>query len=55
MQEFAVEAVKHELGASNDEAEGLGGQCMSNAFPYITSKCFENALKWTGKPTIFTI
>ena len=55
IQEFAVEAVKHELGISNNRAEGFGGQYMSKVFPYMTSKCSENAFKWTGKPTIFTI
>ena len=36
-------------------ADGFGGQCMPKVFPYMTSKCSENALKWTAKPTIFTI
>ena len=46
IQEFAVEAVKHELGISNNRAEGFGGLCMSTKiFLYMASKCSENALK----------
>ena len=55
MQEFAVEAVKHELGISNNRTEGFGGLCMSKVSPYMTSECSENALKQTAKPNIFVI
>ena len=43
IQEFAIEAIKHQLAISN-RAEGFGG--LSGA---------QSALKWTVKPTIFTI
>ena len=33
IQEFAVEAVKHELGISNNRADGFGGLYMSKDFP----------------------
>ena len=39
IQEFAVEAVKHELRISNNGAEGFGGLFMSKVLPYMASKC----------------
>ena len=55
IQEFVLEAVKHELRISNNRAEGFGGLSMSKVLPYMVSKCPENALKWTAKPTIFVM
>ena len=52
---LAVVAIKHKMGISNNRAEGFGGLFMSKFFPYMASKCPENALKWTAKPTIFAI
>ena len=41
--EFAVKAVNHELGISNNGAEGFGG-VLSKVIPCMASKCSENAL-----------
>ena len=45
IQEFAVEAVKYELGISNNRAEGFSGLCMSKVLFYMVSKCSEIALE----------
>ena len=55
IQEFAGEVVKDELEISNNRAEGFGGLFRSKALAYMVSKCPENALKWTAKPTISAI
>ena len=39
IQEFAVEAVKHELGISNNRGEAFGGLSISKIFIYMASKC----------------
>ena len=44
MQEFAVEAVKQELGISNN-TKGFGFLCIYSIFPCMVPKCYENALK----------
>ena len=55
IQEFAFEAIKDELGISNNRPEGFGGLFVSKVLPYMASKCPKNALKWTAKPTISAI
>ena len=44
IQELADEAFKHELGISNNRADGFSGVFMSNVLPYMASKCSENVL-----------
>ena len=45
IQEFPVQAVKHDLGISKNRPERFGSLCMSKVFTCMTSKCSENALK----------
>ena len=45
----------HHLGISNNRADGLGGHLWPKDLTYMVFERSKNRLKWTAKPTIFTI
>ena len=45
IEEFSVEAVRLQLGISNNRAEGFGGHLGSEGLSYITSKHPKNTCK----------